>query len=304
METHRLTSHDGTQITWFEAGNPAGPTMVLANGLGGNLHTWQPVIDQFGDRFRIINWDYRGLFRSGFAAGSAAYSIPHHAEDLAVLLRAAHVTDPILVGWSMGVQVILEFHRRYPTAAAGFIALNGTPGRPFMTAFNTTALEFRYERVFGGVKAHWTKVLRFKRVLTRDIMIRTFVRGLKVAGIAAASLDKKAFKRLALDFADLDVGVYADIFVHLGKHDAEDLLPSITTPTLVITGSHDRFTPPERSELMVRKMRDAELYVVPRSTHFTPVEFPELVNYRMERFFAERGLFSARERPRLVSVAG
>jgi pimeloyl-ACP methyl ester carboxylesterase len=38
--------------------------LPLANGLGGRLYTWQPLVRRPPDHYRIITWDYRGLFDS------------------------------------------------------------------------------------------------------------------------------------------------------------------------------------------------------------------------------------------------
>ncbi|MEQ8887960.1 MAG: alpha/beta hydrolase, partial [Sandaracinaceae bacterium] len=75
----------------------------------------------------------------------------------------------------------------------------------------------------------------------------------------------------------------------LGQHDAKDVLETLDVPVLVITGDRDLFTPRAAAEQMVRDVRGAELLVVPGGTHYVAVEYPELVNLRIEKFLRERG---------------
>ncbi|HMR77624.1 MAG TPA: alpha/beta hydrolase, partial [Polyangiaceae bacterium] len=56
-----LLTDDGATIAFYDT-EGAGPPILLANGLGGPLRAWKPQIDYLGDRYRIISWDYRGLY--------------------------------------------------------------------------------------------------------------------------------------------------------------------------------------------------------------------------------------------------
>ena len=75
----------------------------------------------------------------------------------------------------------------------------------------------------------------------------------------------------------------------LGEHDASDVLAQIDVATLVIAGDRDLFTPRSQAERMARRIPGAEIMVVPGGTHYVAVEYPELVNLRIEKFFRERG---------------
>ena len=54
-------------------------------------------------------------------------------------------------------------------------------------------------------------------------------------------------------------------------------------------------TPRSVSEEMVRRVAGAELSIVRGGTHYVPVEFPQLVNLRLDRFFREHGLLPTPE---------
>ncbi len=98
---------------------------------------WRPLFDHFASRFRLLCWDYRGLFGSGPAPDPAAYSFAHHLRDLVFLIERERLQSPLLVGWSMGVQVCLELHRTHPDQARAVIAIHGNHGLPLKTAFDS-----------------------------------------------------------------------------------------------------------------------------------------------------------------------
>ena len=58
-----LAREDGVTIAYFCIGD--GPrTLLLANGLGGRFYAWEPLVRALQHGFRLVTWDYRGLFRS------------------------------------------------------------------------------------------------------------------------------------------------------------------------------------------------------------------------------------------------
>lgn len=305
METRQLVTSDGTRITYYVAGRPGAPEMVLCNGLGGNVTSWRPLIRYFGAYYRIYCWDYRGLFLSGDAPAMDRYTIAHHADDLRELIAQESIAKPILVGWSMGVQVILELMRSHPRLASAFVAVNGTPGKPFDTAFDTDFLA-RNQRVFrflSTVRRHWKRAWRFRPLWARQVVMRGFIRGMRLTRIAAEQMDEGTFVELMAAWMDNDIGNYATIFEELALHDAADVLPDVEIPSLMIAGDADLFTPAHRSEMMASAIPDSELFVIPGGTHFCPYEFPELINMRLMTFVRDRGLLRRRPALRLVRAA-
>jgi pimeloyl-ACP methyl ester carboxylesterase len=116
-----------------------------------------------------------------------------------------------------------------------------------------------------------------------------FVGFLKRTGMMAETVEETEFAEVVNMFRSLDVEVYVKSLRALGEHDASRILESISAPVLVITGDRDRMTPHGLSQQMVRRLPRAEILVVRGGTHYTAVEFPELVALRIERFFNDHG---------------
>ena len=80
IKQNTLNTRDDLQL-YYEIVGDRDRTIVLANGLGGRLYSWAPILRAFKDRYRFITWDYRGLFESGAPDEIRRLSIQDHAED-------------------------------------------------------------------------------------------------------------------------------------------------------------------------------------------------------------------------------
>lgn len=291
IDTRRARSLDGTEIAYHvtRAPSPSAPTVVLANGLGGTWLAWRGQMEYLADRYRFITWDYRGLFESARPSpdADASYAVDRHVMDLEAILAAEQLERASLVGWSLGVQVILEAFRRAPARVKSLVLINGTYGRPLDTLTPLPGARAVLPPLLG--------VLRRGHAIAGRITRGTIgqpdsVRWLKRFGVIGRTFDDALFAELSTAFARLDMEAYFRTLRAAGEHDAERVLPSINVPTLVIAGDRDRMTPRALAQQMARRIPEAEILVVPGGTHYVPVEYPELVSLRIERFYREHGL--------------
>lgn len=285
FETRSLETGDGITIVWYDSGGDK-PPIVFANGLGGPLVAWRHQIDYLRDHYRLISWDYRGLYRSTRPRGHPpALDIGTQTSDLELVLAAANVQRAAFIGWSMGVQVILEHYSRRPESVSHLVLINGTFGRPF----ETVALPMAARVVPALVR----QAQRFQgmgtSLLKRLADWPETVLWMKRLGLFGATLDEDLFREIAAEFATMDLDVYLRTLKLLGDHDAAHVLETIRVPTLVISGDRDAFTPRQLAQLMARRVAGGEILVVRGASHYAAIEYPELVNLRIEKFFREHG---------------
>lgn len=284
VEERRLLSFDGTEIAYHTVGK--GPTILLGNGLGGSWKAWSHQIAYFMDRYRFISWDYRGLYRSGPVENRESLRVESQAMDALAVLEAEGVDQATVLGWSMGVQVALELYRAAPERVAGMVLINGVAGRPWESLLNLKGMRHVVPRTLRGVR----RVSRLaEAIVARASRWPETVTWVKRVGLASPTLDDDLMAELTASFHDLDMDIYMQTLELLGEHDGFDLLRQIGVPTLVVAGDRDLMTPRRVAEQMVREIPGAELMLVPGGTHYVAVEFPELVNLRMEKFLRERG---------------
>jgi pimeloyl-ACP methyl ester carboxylesterase len=276
----RFTSFDGTEIAYQVRGE--GPAVVLANGLGGTFEAFRHVYHALGEAYRIVCWDYRGLYGSGRPRDLATLAVASQSRDLAVLLDKEKLDRAVLIGWSMGVQVNFELCRHHQDRVAGIVAINGTYGSPFRTALAS--------RLARHIIPHLLTVMKsqaplFSRVSRVTVGWSGLVPAMARLGLVSTSIDEDAMREVAEGFKGMDFAIYSDTMRALGEHDARDILPRLAVPMLIITGDRDLMTPTFTAHKMNRWIRGSRLVVIPGGSHYTPLEFPEMIETEIRAFF-------------------
>ncbi len=284
VEERRITSFDGTDLAYHLVGE--GAPILLANGLGGSWRAWTHQIGFFQDRYRFLSWDYRGLYASKAPPDRNALDVPAQARDALAILDEEKIERTAVLGWSMGVQVALELFRRAPDRIAALVLINGVAGSPFRTLGDSP----RVGRLAPSIlRAAQRAPDAISRVTARVVRWEHMPRLAKALGIAGQTLDEGLFREIAGSFVGLDMEIYARTLEQLGAHDAHDVLRAIDVPLLMIAGANDLMTPRSTAQSLVDAVRGAELLVVPGGTHYLAVEYPDVINHRVARFFDGRG---------------
>ncbi len=284
VEERRAVAFDGTDLAYHVVGE--GPPILLANGLGGSWRAWKHQIGYLSDRYRFISWDYRGLYRSGPPVDRDALRIEDQVRDALTIMEAEEIEQTAIFGWSMGVQLSLELFRKAPERLALMVLINGVAGRPYESVLGLPVMQRVVPPVLRGARSIPSVVQGLTRRMVRWPETVTWAKRL---GLASNTLDEELWAELAGSFEDLDMDLYVHMLELLGEHDAWDVLADVDVPTLVVAGDRDVMTPRRAAEAMVRRIDGAELMVVPGGTHYVAVEYPELVNLRIEKFLRERG---------------
>lgn len=271
LSQRELVTRDGTRIGYQVRGD--GPCVVLANGLGGTYVAFRHLYDVLGD-YKTICWDYRGLYTSAAPADPKANTVGHQVEDLIDILDKEGVRACVIAGWSMGVQVGFETIKRHRDRVKGLFAINGTYGRAFRTVMGSRLVGQTIPMLLRLVRAQATLVGRAtKRIAGSDALINA----MKRVGLVSQTIDLEIFRIVAGGFVNLDWVIYSDLLSRLDEHDAEDVLESIDIPVTIVTGDRDLMTPPSTAEHIHRAIPNSRLVVVKGGTHYTPVEYPEVI---------------------------
>jgi len=286
----RAASPDGTAIAYEVVGDGE-KTIVLANGLGGRLYAWEELLGPLWRGYKLITWDYRGLFES--KCEHRRLAVVHHADDLESILQAEGVKKAVFIGWSMGVQVSLEYAGNHPDTLAGLVLINGTYGHALSTGFQPLwSVPFLPKRLHA--------VLEFFR--RHPELLDYVVRGARLSELptaAAFSLTagpmvlrhKKLFHQYFEDVLGPSFPNYLRLFQELDAHSAYHLLPDIHAPALVVSGALDPLTPASQSREMARRLPDAEHLELFRAGHFALMERPDVVVPAIQAFLANRARF-------------
>ncbi|NGY61607.1 alpha/beta hydrolase [Lentzea sp. NEAU-D13] len=122
---------DGQQITYLQSpadqSGQADPEVIFIHGNSSSARTWLPVMrGDFGRRFRCVALDLPGHGQSEPARDQADYSLPGYAAVLTRFVQELRASEAIIVGWSLGGQIVMEAAPELPDAG-GFVIFGAPP---------------------------------------------------------------------------------------------------------------------------------------------------------------------------------
>jgi len=301
--TGYATSFDGTQI-WFRKVSPVKkiddktPPLVLSNGIGTTIRYWRYVEDYISDITDVVVWDYRGHGRSG-APKSEDVSMNALAKDMKAVCDELEIKEGIFGGFSMGVQVILEFFRLFPNMVKGLIPALGPYEHPAKYFLDFPLMEIILKTT---AKLVFFNPQRAQKIWSRLMTVSLAFRLGKVVGLISERLfflnpllaHADDFTEYFENLRKMDITVFFKMALESQAHSAEDVLPKISVPTLVIIGENDIFTPKYVQLKMAEKIKNSEVLMLPKGSHGGLVEHAELVCLRIEKFIRDH--FSSQSR--------
>jgi pimeloyl-ACP methyl ester carboxylesterase len=287
---YAVAPSDATPLFYeISEGSRARAPIALLDGVGCDGYVWRYLrralvgaetaptsgsVTRGVDR-TVVHPHYRGHGRSAQPHDRARVTIADLADDVAAVLADAGIARAVLIGHSLGVQVALETFRRHRDRVAGLVLACGASSNPLRTFRGTATLE----RLLPDVQRWLARAPRtVNRVLRAIVPTRLSFEIAKRLEINGALVDPADFMPYLEGLSRVDVTLFAAMLASAGVHSADDLLPLIDVPTLVIAGARDGFTPPDRSVAMAAAVPGATLLMIEDGTHTTPIERPEQVN--------------------------
>jgi 3-oxoadipate enol-lactonase len=230
-----------------------GETLLLVHGLNGEYLSWAPVMGELARGWRTIAVDLRGHGESG--KPDETYSIKTFAEDLHAFLGEMHIPRAHIMGHSMGGAVAQQLALDHPEEVASLV-LVATFSRP------AAGLRRTFERL--------RKILRGKgyRFFLDAVIALAFTPAYLAAHPGEIAKVKK--RRLAINNgAAIARATRACLDVNLTKR-----IGGIRTPTLVLCGWEDRFTPVSLSEEIHQAIPGSMLKIMEGVGHSLFMENP------------------------------
>lgn len=284
MKPFHVTSADGTRLRAFQAGS--GPHHVLLSpGMGTPVLCWKYLFEAFAKQVTFVTWDPRGCYGSDKPAEPTNIEVAHHVDDgEAVLAAMGWGGSPyVCAGWSMGVELSLELYARHRADVKGLVLINGA----FEHVLKTVALFPGADRIVDRLLGLGVALGPYASPVVSTLLSQEWtIKALLNLGIVADN--EPFFGEVLKEFRQLDFGFYSGMIRALNHHSARALAPTVTVPTLITAGSGDKMTPLATARELRWLIPGAELFVIPSGTHYTTLEYPEIVNLKLEQFFRTR----------------
>ena len=274
---------NGVQIHYTVRGK--GPLLIAhSGGPGADARDWDDFA-KIDDFVTIIAIHPRGSGLSGPAAGDA-YLLPDYASDMDALCRYLGLEKPMLMGWSHGGMVALEYAIRYPDSLSKLILFDTSAYfGEFLSDVEASVQAFKNEPWFedslDALKKEWAGEYQ-----TDEDMGRLWQREKKFyfkKFDARAQAYAERTKDTLIKIAPLRVFNEKEA----PSFDLRPQLEKINVPTLIIVGRHDFITNVEMAKEMAARIPNAQMEVFEESGHYGFVEEPEKF-YRVVKEFVEK----------------
>ncbi len=286
MSTRVVVASDGTDLSVRVSGLERGPTLLLCDGIGCDGYVWKYIRRAFEPHFRVIHFHYRGHGLSAVPTDFASLTIEHCAKDAWEVLDACGVHEVILWGHSMGVQVILEAAHMHPDRVRAVLPMCGAFERPLDTLGGGAGVRL-LPLISSAIFARPDTLRRlWRKWVPTELAYKVAV----ATEINARMIQRDDFSPYLDHLGRMDPVDFVRMLDNLANHTTRPLLPSIEAPALVIAGARDNMTPSHLSEELAHLLPHSDLLVVPAGSHTAPIELPDLVTLRAERFFRAHGI--------------
>lgn len=249
-----------------------GPAIVFAHGLGGNHLSWWQQVAAFCPRYTCITFSHRGFFPS--TAPTSGPDPAAYAGDLAALLDHLRIERARIVAQSMGGWTALNFALAAPERVVALV-LAATAG----------PIDLARADASGGTElAAWRE-----RAGARN---ETLAAGVHPAMGARAAREQPALHYLYRALDTLSAGLDKEALrkrLHAARDKGPEVLASVATPTLWITGEEDLVFPSFVAPALAARMPKGRHVSVPRAGHSAYFERASVFNEAVGAFLDEVG---------------
>jgi pimeloyl-ACP methyl ester carboxylesterase len=268
-----------TWLTDAPGPTPDAPAIVLLHAVGctGQL-TWFPAIPHLAKRYRVITFDQRW---HGRGITSERFLISDCADDVAAVIDALELDQPIIAGYSMGSVIAQRVWRQHRDVVGGLI-LAASTGH-----FRTNGRE----RIFhAGMELG----MGLSATLSRSAVVNRA----SVAAVEAIDADSSDTARWAMNqWRSSSPWAVGQAVASLGRHHSTPWLSHVDVPTAIVVTAKDRVIPPERQLNLAARIPGATVHQAQCGHAGCVLEYKEFVPALLEAAYAT----SARMRDRQLA---
>lgn len=231
---------NGIRLAYQTAG--AGAPLLLLAGQANSHHWWDGIRADFETRYRTVTLDWRGTGDSD--KPDEPYSTVGFADDVVAVLDDLGIEQAAVYGTSMGGRVAQWLAARHPERVRALVLGCTSPG--------------------GKHGVERGPDIRRSLIHPDPAVARQALLELMYTPEWLAHNDGP-YPTLG----DPTMPAYAKRrhLMASNKHDAWDVLPDITTPTLIVHGTDDRFNPVANAPLLAERIPHARMRLIPGARH-------------------------------------
>jgi pimeloyl-ACP methyl ester carboxylesterase len=260
-----------------------GPSLVLIHGAWASHEWWRWQVPELSKDYQVLSVDVRGHGRS--SPLKAAYSVDGFTRDLESFLQKVEIDQAVLVGWSMGGIISMEYCLNHPSKVRALILIATRGHRnpqmkrrimfQYLQARLSLIMDFtsprKYDRAAEGFSGEQERVKR------------------EVENMLSPITPREAFDWVMADLTNNPRENYFEVAKSIWTWEAGEELKRINVPTLIMVGEKDSRTPPRFSHLLHAEIPNSKLVIVENASHCLALERPQVVNEEIIKFLKSLG---------------
>lgn len=255
-----IVSVNGIDIYYETSGS--GPPLLFLHGLGSSGRDWEDQVVHFSESYEVVTVDFRGHGQSD--KRDEKYSIAGFALDTAALIQTLGLSQPTVVGISLGGMVGFQIAADYPKLIGKLVAVNA------VSEFKAEGFRLKVE-------------VAIRRLLALVVSMKKI--GEILAGRLFPEPDMEEQRQTLVErWAENDKGAYRSAFKAILKWPGvAEAMKSFDRPILFIVSDED-YTPVDSKRPYVEAMPNASMVVIENARHAVPAEWPTRFNSVLEGF--------------------
>lgn len=247
------------------------PTLVLLHGLSSNHTTWSETISFFQKKLNCLTPDLRGHGHSDKTKKRSLYKILVFGEDLKRIIEIEKLSKVILVGYSFGGFIALDYVIKYPESVEALILISTNHVNPL----KYKKINFLTPLAYGALNVLAWLLLWQKRKNYYYFDQAT------ASGYWQSTLKGYTTMPLSINLWMLSQAAYLNFDKEISQ---------ITCPTLIIKASKDPFLSDKEANEIAEKIHNSKLVTIDEPTHFLASRYQEKIIKVIEDFLKEKNL--------------
>lgn len=255
---------NGVDISYSSCGNHD-TTLLFLHGWCINKEYWEPQLNYFCNRYKVVAIDLPGFGQSGKNRNN--WNFDEYAADVKAVIDRLQLKNVILIGHSMSGDIVLDVANKYPAAVIGLVGIdNLNQPSPVMTEKDRQ----QTDSFFTILSSHF------------DSTVNVFMK----SRLFQPSTDTSIVNRVMNDIHKSDQAIAVNVFrsfTDLAQHEQEMMLHLPGRLYLV-----DSDTRPVQLDSLNKYCRyGCELVAVHGTGHYPMLEKPAEFNAALEKVFAK-----------------
>lgn len=262
---------NGTKIYYEITGE--GTPLIFLHGWTCDSRNWNPQIENFAKKYKVITYDARGHGKS-----NVPDSIPYsYEEDLAALMDYLNIKKAVIIGHSLGGSPAFYYSLHHPERVLGLVLAEGGAVLSDPAIVDTSSIPGYFNEFYKAITVAQNEGLEKGKKAWLNIH--------PMKNAAENPISAELLKTMIDDYSGW----------HWLNRDPQksnpngtiEMMKSIKSPTLIIAGEYSHKVLKDLVSAQSQYIPNSKLVILEKSNHMLNIENPNQFNKELELFLKE-----------------